>query len=150
MDKRIKYIIEDSSSNTAFIYITESGKNTSTKEGAWHFDTLEQAEEVIRASGWEEFAWVDVWYDEDDIEEFEEKFEPMYHHNNAESFLFETYGEDLERVRDWKNTYGANHVWTLVEVDGVSWITPGMRLVNRMNYILTKKSWEENEKDYLF
>ena len=61
MDKRIKYVIVDNSSNTAFIYITESGKNTSTKEDAWHFDTPEQAEEVIRASGWEEFAWVDVW-----------------------------------------------------------------------------------------
>jgi hypothetical protein len=149
MDKRIKYIIIDNSANTSAVYITEQGKNTSTKEGAWHFDTQEQAEEAIKASGWEDFAWVDVWYDEDDWEEFESKFEPVWHHNNPESFLYETYGEDLEKVRDWKNTCGANHVWTVVDDNGVLWITPGMRLVDRMNYILTKKSWGEKEKDYL-
>jgi hypothetical protein len=150
MDKRIKYVIVEDTSNTSFVFVTETEMVTNDIEKARHFDTREQAEEVIKEKGWVGQTYIDAWHTEDDWEEFESKFEPVWHHKDTESFLYETYGEDLERVRDWKNTYGANHVWTLVEVDGVSWITPGMRLVDRISYVLTKKPWEDGEKDYLW
>lgn len=46
--------------------------------------------------------------------------------------LYETFGEDLDAVK----SASPECVWTLVDCDGLTWITPGFHFVNRMNYII--------------
>jgi len=150
MDKRIKYVIVEDTSNTSFVFVTETEMVTDDIEKARHFDTREQAEEVIEEKSWGDNTYIDAWYTEDDWEEFESKFEPVWHHKDPERFLYETYGEDREKVVEWLDQHGPNKVWTVVDVDGVMWLTPGMRLVDRISYVLTKKPWEDGEKDYLW
>ncbi|AQT47983.1 hypothetical protein [Bartonella choladocola] len=61
---------------------------------------------------------------------------------NAEySELFETYGDDLKRVKKTN----IKCVWTLVEVDDKRFLIPGFHLVNRLNYLIA--SHPRNETD---
>jgi len=48
--------------------------------------------------------------------------------------FFETYGEDYEQVK----AADPNCVWTVVDEndDGELWLAPGLRFVNRINYII--------------
>jgi len=147
MDNRIKYIIVEDAPLEGYAYKTESGESVWDKDQAQQFDSFEEAEEVIEDKGWEE-AWVDVFYDEDDIEEFEEKFQPIP--KDIDTFIFNTYGEDLEIVKKHLEEKGNQYVFTLVVEDGVLWLTPGCRIVNRTGYILTKNPWEDGEKDFLY
>jgi hypothetical protein len=96
MDNRIRYIIVEEDSLEGHVYRAESGGIVWDKDQAQQFDSFEEAEKAIEDKGWEE-AWVDVFYDEDDIEEFEEKFQPIP--KDTDTFIFNTYGEDLERVK---------------------------------------------------
>lgn len=75
-------------------------------------------------------------------------FEKRYQSVTKEdgTMLFETYGLDLEEVI---NT-NYNHIWTLVDCDGKLRIVAGYHLVNRMNYIITKKPWKSKEECYSY
>jgi hypothetical protein len=55
----------------------------------------------------------------------------------ANDVMLETYGIELEYV---KKVYGENPacVWTLVDVDGKLYITPGYHYVNRVGYFITE------------
>lgn len=147
MDNRIRYIIVEDDSSEGYVYRTESGGIVWDKDQAQQFDSYEEAEKTVKDKGWEE-AWVDVFYDEDDIEEFEEKFQPIP--KDTDTFIFNTYGEDLGIVKKHLEEKGNQYVFTLVVEDGVFWLTPGCRIVNREGYILTKNSWEDGEKDFLY
>ena len=72
---------------------------------------------------------------------FFEYFEP-YRHPEAHFEIWggiglETFDEDLEIVRQMN----AEYVWTVVDGDSGSdqWITPGIRYVNRVCYLITRK-----------
>ena len=41
-------------------------------------------------------------------------------------------------------------IWTLVECDGVWWISPGIHFVNRLGYLLTNEARARDERDYLY
>ena len=40
-----------------------------------------------------------------------------------------------------------NHVWTVLDCDGKSYVVPGYCWVNRMGYVITKNPWPEIEAD---
>jgi len=72
-------------------------------------------------------------------EQFYEQFELIPNHidNNA-SFsgdMFETYGEELEFVRELAKQ---KRVVTIIEGDEGMYYTSGMHLVNRIGYLITK------------
>lgn len=75
------------------------------------------------------------------IDEFEATFQPIPHPSStadSESYLFETYGEDLAKVVNECEQGRGAHVWTLVESDGEGLVLiPGFHYVNRVNYVLT-------------
>ena len=60
--------------------------------------------------------------------------------------LFETYGEELDFVKNTKEGF----VWTLVEVDydGMA-IIPGFHWVNRMGYFISKEEWKDEDVEYV-
>ena len=58
---------------------------------------------------------------------------------------FETYGDDLEKV---KKHIPLNRVWTVMDGDGKDLIvSSGAWFVNRLNYIITDKPWTGNPGD---
>ena len=73
-------------------------------------------------------------------EQWYERFgEPV--DNNGTS-LFETYGEELEKVK----AADPLTVWTVVETDSENqYLVPGFRLVNRIGYVLSEKPITEDE-----
>lgn len=71
------------------------------------------------------------------------KFKPIPNHLNPDrggyivddqSFMFETFGEDLEFVR--KQDPGK--VWTMVDCDGKWYLSEGFHHVNRVGYFVTE------------
>ena len=67
--------------------------------------------------------------------------------DNEGNVLFETFGDDLDRVKQ----YPDNMVWTVIDGGGVNLIiVAGMRFVNRLNYVVTKKPWKDSNEMYLF
>lgn len=47
-----------------------------------------------------------------------------------------------------------NHVWTVVESGDDSignwYASPGFHIVNRMGYVMTKKSWIDSQRDAIY
>ena len=41
-------------------------------------------------------------------------------------------------------------IWTLLESDGIWWITPGIHFVDRLGYLLTNEERVGDEPDYLY
>lgn len=79
----------------------------------------------------------DIWFD---------KFQPDLT-ESGELKQYETYEEDLEKILSTDYRY----VWTLIEGDsGKLYISPGKRLVNRMNYFICKIPHKNNQRDYLY
>lgn len=71
-----------------------------------------------------------------------ETFDPEKHDEYGYPMYFETYGEEIEYVRQQDPAY----IWTLCEEDEVSYITQGFRLVNRMNYLIASVPYQEGER----
>mgnify|MGYP003647659916 FL=1 len=62
------------------------------------------------------------------------------------NYEFNTYGEDLEKIKSlWKTD--PLKVWTLLEVDDVHYIVNGFLYANRVSYLITEKNAAINE-DY--
>lgn len=80
---------------------------------------------------------------EDQFDAWETKYQPIQNHIDPKAGdKFETYGEELEFVRQIHATE-PKRVWTLVEGDsGDLWITNGYHFVNRLNYFITKNPCE--------
>ena len=75
-------------------------------------------------------------------DEWAEAYSPIQNPFNEDApfggCLFETFGEEVEAVmvvfmKDERR------VWTVVEEDGLTFITNGARRVNRLGYLLTEK-----------
>jgi len=52
--------------------------------------------------------------------------------NKDGTILFETYGEDYEKVC----AANPDCIWTVVDESGELWLAPGFHRVNRINYII--------------
>jgi len=75
-------------------------------------------------------------------EEFEEQFKPIKNSftKYSESFMFETYGEELEFVQK----QNPNNIWTESQIDYGFVTSEGYHFVNRMGYYITEVPWEDN------
>jgi hypothetical protein len=49
------------------------------------------------------------------------------------NMMFETYGDEWTHVVQYLEQY----VWTVIEVDGDWWLSPGRHVVNRIGYFVT-------------
>ncbi len=70
---------------------------------------------------------------------FEAYFEP-YRHPDATSSVWNDLGLTAYG-KDWAilKTVPSDYVWTVVDCDGDQWITPGLHVVNRVCYLVTRK-----------
>ena len=81
--------------------------------------------------------------------EFDEKFTPVENHldDNA-SFsgcMFETYGEEVDYV--FKLSKTTKKVWTIIEGDDDTlFYVTGFHLVNRLGFLVTEESYEEESE----
>lgn len=57
-------------------------------------------------------------------------------------WMFETYGEELEEIK----RHPIEHIWTLRDDGGGSYITAGVGWVNRMGYFITSKPWVSGDE----
>ena len=55
-------------------------------------------------------------------------------------------GEEWETVRNAP----PGCLWTLIDSEGVWWISPGLHYVNRLGYLLTNEMRRTDECDYLY
>lgn len=66
-------------------------------------------------------------------------FKPINNKFRPEDQMFETFGEELEFVRDQPD----NKVWTLMDDDdGNLVVTTGFHYVNRVGYYVTEIPWD--------
>lgn len=81
---------------------------------------------------------------EEEYFEWEEKYKPV---KNSQSYAFETYGADLDRVTSAPDSL----IWTLVEGDdGNTYLIQGCHRVNRLNYFIASVLFVEGDKaEYL-
>lgn len=87
-------------------------------------------QEYVEYQGWK--AW-------------EDKFKPINNHlsKNPDENMFETYGEEVEFVRN----YDPKYVWTYLQGDTSDLICAGYHFVNRIGYYITEVPWN-HEDDY--
>jgi hypothetical protein len=80
---------------------------------------------------------VSILHEDAFYEYFEPYRHPESHHDIWGGIGLETFGSDLEIVRRHDPAY----VWTVVDGDKGhdQWITPGVRLVNRVCYLITRQ-----------
>ena len=68
-----------------------------------------------------------------------EDFKPINNKFRPEEQMFETFGKELEWVKDQPE----NKVWTLMDDDdGNLVITTGFHVVNRVGYYVTEIPWD--------
>lgn len=75
-----------------------------------------------------------------------EKFCPNF---DVDTHVFETFGEDLEKVKNMDDKL----VWTIVTGDNEElYISQGFRYVNRLNYIIAEIPRKEGEifNDFIY
>ena len=58
---------------------------------------------------------------------------------NEKAILFETYGDELDFVRQQPD----NNVWTWIDGDEGTVIVAGMAFVNRIGYFVTEVAWTD-------
>lgn len=78
-------------------------------------------------------------------EDFVDRFKPTPHREEYDGFLFETYGEDLQKIED----ADPQKVWTILECDGVTSIASGRHRVNRMGFILCEVGYTGPTHDFV-
>ena len=73
-------------------------------------------------------------------EAWEQTFKPMPNsiRNNGD-LQYETYGEEMEYIR----LQDVNHIWTEVDGDSGTYIVAGYHYVNRIQYYITNRPWED-------
>jgi hypothetical protein len=80
-------------------------------------------------------------------EEFEEQFKPVKNGIDAgapyDGYLFETYGQEMEAVRD-EVEQRKSVVWTLLSEGETTWISEGFHFVNRQGYFITSIPYDPN------
>ena len=84
------------------------------------------------------------------VDVFDEKYNPIEKAGeDGEEGKFETYGEDMEYVLEYKDKHGETHIWTQVDGnDGDVWIVAGLHYVHRICYYITKEEWSSDDEQY--
>ncbi|MCA3000347.1 MAG: hypothetical protein ING75_17300 [Rhodocyclaceae bacterium] len=83
---------------------------------------------------------------EDWIEKYKPITNPLDDNASWDGFGFETYGPEIDYVREFgKKPGGELKAWTVVDVDGKLIVSSGFHFVNRLNYILTEVPFAEAE-----
>jgi hypothetical protein len=86
-------------------------------------------------------------------DEWFEQFKPIPNHldenasfnDGEQGYMFETYGDEVEFVRDHLFLY-PNTVWTYCDGDdGGTYICDGMHMVNRIGYFVTTVPYNESQ-----
>ena len=77
------------------------------------------------------------------MEQWEEIYQPMVNHldSHGERLAYETYGDELDYVRQQDE----RNVWTEIDGDNGVYIINGFHYVNRIQYYITNKPWNEND-----
>lgn len=77
---------------------------------------------------------------------FEKRYEPIPDPLNPDIVYREFDDPEWERLKTVKD--GFRYVWTIVDCDGKLYLLPGYHFVNRINWVLTKNPWpdEENQR----
>lgn len=75
------------------------------------------------------------------LDEWEEEFCPIPNHiRGGDSYLFQTYGDEVEFV---KSKIDEHRVWTLSEGDdGNTYVGAGYHFVNRLGYYITETPYD--------
>lgn len=74
---------------------------------------------------------------------FERRFQPITGPDGATYWAREQLPRDVD----------ARLVWTIVDCDGKLYVSPGFRLVNRVDYVLCRLPWtadDERQPDYRY
>ena len=74
-------------------------------------------------------------------EQWEKTYKPVKNHITGESISFETYGPEADFVA----SQDPNTVWTEMDGDNGVYIVNGMAYVNRIQYYITNKPWNDGE-----
>jgi len=77
-----------------------------------------------------------------DYEKWIEEYKPNMTKQD-QVILYETFGEDLEKIRKTD----PNYVWTVVDTDDSLVVLPGIHYVNRLSYVITKVSHEQENSE---
>ena len=73
-----------------------------------------------------------------------ENYKPIKNNlRKYDDIAFETYGEEVEFVQKANN----NHIWTEVDGDSGTYIIAGYHYVNRIQYYITDKPWEDENTE---
>jgi hypothetical protein len=85
------------------------------------------------------------------FDEWVEKYKPLKNHieesNTYEGYAFETYGEELEFIREQE----PEKIWTLIENGtDMSFVAFGMRWVDREFYFTSSVPVQEEDKNQLY
>ncbi len=76
-------------------------------------------------------------------EKWKEKYKPNMTKQD-QMILYETFGNDLEKIRKTD----PNYVWTVVDTNDESLaILPGIHHVNRVSFVITKISHKQKDSD---
>jgi hypothetical protein len=85
-----------------------------------------------------------------DFDDFRERYTLVKNRFDSGSPLdgcvFGCVGEELEIVRNAPS----ENLWTLIESEGLWWISPGFHYVNRLGYLLTNEPRKTDESQYLY
>lgn len=83
------------------------------------------------------------------FDEFEKKYNPKQNHLNEHApengWMYETYGEEYDFIKQQP----VENIWTVLEEDGVTFISPGRRWVNRLGYIITELPHNDENIDVI-
>ncbi len=80
------------------------------------------------------------------FEKWYDTYQPKYNKTPSVSApfggtMYETFGDELKTVIDEKQKKPQN-IWTLMEQDGVMYISNGFHLANRLGYFITEKPFD--------
>jgi len=80
---------------------------------------------------------------------FVEKYAPIKNVNDKnasyEGFMYETDSNSISIV----NSHKPEHVFTLIENEGISSIIAGIHFVNRLGYFITKNNWTDKNEEII-
>lgn len=78
------------------------------------------------------------------FDDWDKKYKSIVHPDDPHCYLYETYGEDLDRLKQYKQ----GNIWTVVDGPGSKlFIIPGVHWVNRLGYMVTEHPWTDEDKN---
>lgn len=82
-----------------------------------------------------------------DYDEWEVQFRPIKNSLRDDApydgRMFETFGEE----EDYVKRQDPRLIWTVLDCDGLLWLSPGWHFVNRFGYFVTQKPFEKIDEE---